>query len=165
MSAAGAAQQPTRQSGAQVLPIPPPFYFGAAFAAGMVLDAVTVPLAVGGRPALPALGAVGLAGGALLALSGVRSVVRHHTTVVPHHEVSTLVTTGAYRFSRNPMYAGLAIAYVGGALLAGTLWPLVTLPIALVCVRRIVIDPEERYLAVRFGADYAAYRSRTRRWL
>ena len=63
------------------------------------------------------------------------------------------------------MYAGLAIAYVGGALLAGTAWPLATLPIALFAVRRIVIDPEERYLAARFGGAYAAYRARTRRWL
>ena len=62
------------------------------------------------------------------------------------------------------MYAGLAIAYVGGALLAGTWWPLATLPIALVAVRRIVIDPEERYLAVRFGHAYAEYRARVRRW-
>ncbi len=165
MSTAGASQQATLQSGAHVLPIPPPLYYGAAFAAGMVLDAVTMPLVIGGRPGTALLGIVGLAAGSVLAASGVRSVVRNHTTIVPHHPVSTLVTNGAYRFSRNPMYAGLAIAYVGGALLAGTWWPLATLPIALVAVRRVVIDPEERYLAARFGAVYADYRERTRRWL
>ena len=63
------------------------------------------------------------------------------------------------------MYAGLAIAYFGGALLAGSWWPLATLPIALVAVRRLVIDPEERYLAARFGHVYADYRARVRRWL
>jgi len=161
---AGAAAEATSSHGARVLKIPPPVYYGAAFAAGMLLDAVTVPLAIGARPESAVLGVVGLAAGTLLALAGVREVARHHTTIIPHHAVSTLVTGGAYRFSRNPMYAGLAIAYVGGALLAGTWWPLATLPIALVAVRRIVIDPEERYLAARFGHAYADYRARVRRW-
>jgi protein-S-isoprenylcysteine O-methyltransferase Ste14 len=162
---AGTAPEATLSRGAQVFKIPPPLYYGAAFAAGMVLHAVTVPLAIGARPETAVLGIVGLAAGALLALAGVRDVVRHHTTIVPHHAVSTLVTTGAYRFSRNPMYAGLAIAYVGGALLAGTWWPLVTLPSAVLAVRRVVIDPEERYLTARFGQVYAGYRARVRRWL
>ena len=87
------------------------------------------------------------------------------STIVPHHAVSSLVTTGPYRFSRNPMYAGLAVAHVGGALLAGTWWPLVTLPFAVLAVRQIVIGPEERYLAARFGQVYADYRARVRRWL
>src|SRR5450631_950384 len=45
---------------------------------------------------------------------------RHHTTIVPHRAVSALVTTGPYRMTRNPMYTGLAIAYLGGALLSGS---------------------------------------------
>ena len=160
----GVAAEATSEHGARVLKVPPPAYYGAAFAAGMVLNAVTVPLAIGARPGSAVLGAVGLTAGALVGLAGVREVARHHTTIVPHHAVSTLVSTGVYRFSRNPMYAGLAIAYFGGALLAGSWWPLATLPIALVAVRRLVIDPEERYLAARFGHAYADYRARVRRW-
>lgn len=100
-----------------------------------------------------------------MALAGVAEVVRHRTTIVPHHVVSTLVTTGVYRLSRNPMYTGLAILYVGGALLVGSWWPVVTLPVALLAVRRFVIDPEERYLASHFAPTYAVYRARVRRWL
>ncbi len=96
---------------------------------------------------------------------GAAEIIRHRTTIVPHHEVSALVTTGAYRFSRNPMYTGLALAYSGGALLAGSWWPLANLPVVLLLVRRLVIDPEERYLSVRFGEVYADYRRRVRRWL
>lgn len=84
---------------------------------------------------------------------------------MPHRPVSTLVTTGAYRISRNPMYTGLAIAYLGGALLAGSWWPLVTFPLALLAVRGLVIGPEERHLAATFGRTYIDYRTRVRRWL
>ena len=120
---------------------------------------------LGGRPATTVLGAAVLAAGAVLSVAGVAQVVRHRTTIVPHQAVSTLVTTGVYRLSRNPMYTGLAVAYLGSALLAGTWWPLVTLPLALVVVRRAVIDREERYLTDRFDTAYAEFRTRTRRWL
>ena len=151
--------------GARVVPVPPPLYYGAAFAAGLALRRLGVPLDIGARPAVSVVGFIAVAGGAALSLTGVATVVRHDTTVVPHHPVSELVTSGVYRLSRNPMYTGLAVAYVGGMLLTGTWWPLVTLVPALLLVRRLVIDPEERYLTARFGAAYAEYRRRVRRWL
>lgn len=154
----------TPATGARVLPIPPPLYYGAAFAAGAVLQ-LLVPWTAGGRPLTTIVGALVLAAGLALAWSGVAGVIRHHTTIVPHHPVSALVTTGAYRISRNPMYAGLAAAYVGGALLLGYWWPLVLLPLALAAVQIVVIFPEERYLEQRFGAEYIGYRARVRRWL
>ncbi len=93
------------------------------------------------------------------------TVVRHRTALLPHHVVSTLVTTSVFRLSRNPMYTGFAVAYLGGALLLGSWWPLIALPAVLVAVRRLVIDREERYLASRFGEQYRSYRARVRRWL
>jgi len=161
----GVPQGTTVQRGARVLRVPPPLYYAAAFAAGMLLRGATVPLAIGARPATGVVGVAVLGAGLALALAGVAQVLRHRTTIVPHHPVSALVTTGAYRLSRNPMYTGLALAYLGGALLADSWWPLATLPFALLAVRRIVIDPEERYLAGCFGQTYTAYRARVRRWL
>jgi protein-S-isoprenylcysteine O-methyltransferase Ste14 len=152
-------------SGAQVLRIPPPLYYGAAFAGGIWLHTVSTPLAIGGRPATALLGAGIFTAGATLSAAGVAEVLRQRTTIVPHRRVSRLVTTGAYRISRNPMYTGLAIAYLGGALLVGSAWPLVTLPLALLAVRGFVIGPEERYLADSFGQSYADYLARVRRWL
>ncbi|GAC1329401.1 MAG: isoprenylcysteine carboxylmethyltransferase family protein [Mycobacteriales bacterium] len=151
-------------TGAKVARIPPPLYYGVAFAGGMALHRA-VPLAVPGRPVTAVVGAAVLVAGLSLVGGGVGGVVRHRTTIVPHHPVSALVTSGAYRFSRNPMYAGLAGVVGGAALLAGSWWPLLTLSIALLIVRRVVIDPEERYLDARFGPAYAAYRARVRRWL
>jgi protein-S-isoprenylcysteine O-methyltransferase Ste14 len=110
-------------------------------------------------------GAIVLAAGVAIAVAGVVGVVRHSTTIVPHHEVSALVTSGVYRWSRNPMYTGLALQYVGGALLAGSWWPLVLWPLVVLVIRLAVIGPEERYLATRFGPAYASYCARVRRWL
>jgi len=148
--------------GARVVRIPPPLYYGLAFAAGMVLRRVA-PLPIGVDLVLP--GAIVLAAGLALAGAGVAGVVRHHTTIVPHREVAALVTTGAYRWSRNPMYTGLALQYVGGALLVGSWWPLILWPLVVAVIRLAVIGPEERYLAMQFGPAYASYCSRVRRWL
>ena len=147
--------------GARVIFIPPPAYYAAGLAGGMAIDsAVAAPLG-----AHPVLGAVVAAPGVALAAAGVVAVVRHRTTIVPHHPVSTLVTGGVYRLSRNPMYTGLAVVYLGLALMLGSWWPLVLWPLVILAVRQLVIRPEERYLAERFGPVYADYRSRVRRWL
>jgi len=92
-------------------------------------------------------------------------VIRHRTTIVPHHPVATLLTSGVYRLSRNPMYTGLAIAYVGLALLFDSWWPLALCPLVIVAVRHLVIRPEEEYLTWRFGQTYTDYQSHVRRWI
>jgi len=159
------SQGASQPIGARVPGVPPPLYYGAAFAAGMLLRAASVPLPLGARPETRVVAVVLLASGIALALAAVIAAVWNHTTIVPHHAVSALVTTGAYRITRNPMYTGLAIAYVGGALLTDSGWPLATLPLALYAVRRLVIDPEERYLTNKFGLRYSSYQARVRRWL
>ncbi|MEY9836719.1 isoprenylcysteine carboxylmethyltransferase family protein [Streptacidiphilus sp. EB103A] len=156
-------EQENTGGGARVFPVPPPLYFAGGFAAGMALHH-RVPLPLGGRPVTGVLGAVAVAGGVVLAAGGAREILRRRTTIVPHHAVSTLVTTGVYQVSRNPMYTGLALVHGGGALLAGSWWPLIDLPLVLFAVRRLVIEPEEEYLASRFE-EYAEYRRRVRRWL
>jgi len=147
-----------------VIYIPPPFYYAAGLAGGMAINGV-VALPIGGRPATAVAGAVLAALGLTLALAGVAAVIRHRTTIVPHHPVAALLTGGAYRLSRNPMYTGLAIAYLGLALVFGSWWPPALWPLVIVAVRQLVIRPEERYLTQRFGQTYTDYQSRVRRWL
>lgn len=152
------------RQGARVIFIPPPLYYAAGLVAGLAMNGM-VELPLGGRPATTIAGMVVAALGLVLALAGVAAVLRHRTTIVPHHPVATLLTGGAYRLSRNPMYTGLAIAYLGLALILGSWWPLALWPLVIVTVRRLVIRPEEHYLTHRFGQTYTDYQSRVRRWL
>lgn len=161
----GAELDSDRTHGAQVVRIPPPLYFGAAFAAGLALRRIGVALRFGTPTPTLAVGAAVVASGATLAVAGIAQVLRERTTIVPHRPVATLLTSGAYRISRNPMYTGLAIAYLGATPLAGTWWPLLTWPLALLAVRVLVIGPEERYLTDHFGQPYLDYQTRVQRWL
>jgi len=85
--------------------------------------------------------------------------------VIPMSPARAIVVTGPYRFTRNPMYVGLTVAYVGIALLVNMAWPLLTLPAVLIALRLFVIAREERHLRQAFPEAYAAYCARVRRWL
>lgn len=90
---------------------------------------------------------------------------RHSTGLLPGQPTYSMIESGPYRLSRNPLYVGLLVLYVGLALLAPTFWGLVLFPIAVLLVHWGAILPEERYLSERFGAPYDDYRRRVRRWL
>ena len=103
-------------------------------------------------------------GGALAAWGwGIFRQVR--TTRVPGEISARLVTWGPYRFTRNPMYVGLAVAYVGEAGLLHQPLPLILLPLTIGYLDRVVIPLEEKKLGEVFGAEYERYRSRVGRWL
>jgi protein-S-isoprenylcysteine O-methyltransferase Ste14 len=152
------------EHGARVIVIPPPLYYAAGLAGGMAINAV-IALPLDGRPATAVAGTALAVLGLALAVAGVAAVIRHRTTIVPHHRVATLLTGGAYGLSRNPMYTGLAIAYLGLALLLDSWWTLALWPLVIVAVRQLVIRPEEQYLTQRFGRPYTDYQCRVRRWL
>ena len=149
--------------------VPPPFLFAAGFLLGWILETqvVRIRLVGGDASALPIAIAGALLSGAGLAFTywGIFTFRRARTAVYPHYPASRLVQGGPYRFSRNPMYTGLTIAYVGIALLANVVWPLLLLPLALAGLVLLVIRREEAYLASAFGEEYEAYRRKVRRWL
>jgi protein-S-isoprenylcysteine O-methyltransferase Ste14 len=105
--------------------------------------------------------------GGLLALAGVWSCHRRGTTVNPlqPETASALVTSGVYRLSRNPMYAGFLLCLCGWGCYLGNGYALLG-PVAFVLyMNRFQIIPEERALERIFGAEYDAYRRMVRRWL
>ena len=146
---------------------PPPFVFIAAFLLGMALDRWVREFRFGGagRTVLLVAGWLLIAIGLVVMLWAMWTFTRARTSLLPFRPATAMVTSGPYRFSRNPMYVGLTLLYVGLSLLTAMAWPLVMLPFALLALTALVIRREERYLAGEFGAEYDAYRVRVRRWL
>lgn len=76
-----------------------------------------------------------------------------------------IVETGLYRYTRNPMYLGMAIAQAGLAMLIGSWVALALVPVAMIIIQTQVIAREEDYLGRTFGENYLSYKRRVRRWL
>lgn len=87
------------------------------------------------------------------------------TPVIPFATSTVVVTTGLYRFTRNPMYLGMVLALLGVALLLGSVSTLVPPLVFVVIIHKLFILREEIFLEKLFGAQYLAYKSRVRRWL
>jgi protein-S-isoprenylcysteine O-methyltransferase Ste14 len=112
--------------------------------------------------------AVGLALlGAITCLAGVVAFRRAKTTVNPMKPdtTSSLVVSGIYRYTRNPMYLGFLLLLMAWAAALSNVLALVSLLAFVLYMNRFQIVPEERMLACRFEQDYAEYRARVRRWL
>ncbi len=92
---------------------------------------------------------------------------RANTTIDPVNieRASTLVTSGAFRFTRNPMYLSMALLLTALAAVLATPWAILGPIVFAAFITRFQIVPEERLLTSKFGADYAAYRQRVRRWI
>ena len=105
--------------------------------------------------------------GGVVSTLGAREFRRVKTTVNPLHpeRATSIVTTGIYRRTRNPMYVGIAFVLLGCFLSFGGLSAALGLPAFIAYVTRFQILPEERALEEKFGAEYADYRTRVRRWL
>ena len=105
--------------------------------------------------------------GAGIAVAGVRSFRRHDTTVNPMKPETTasVVIVGIFRFTRNPMYLGLALVLVGWAIYLSNLVALLLVPVFVAYMTQFQIKPEERALLEKFGPDFANYMSEVRRWI
>ncbi len=103
--------------------------------------------------------------GIVLAGSAARRFIRAHTTTYPHGSVATIVTSGPYGFSRNPIYLGLVCLLIGFSFVFRTYWGLILSPLFIVLMNMLVIQHEETYLEGKFGEVYTNYKSHVRRWL
>jgi protein-S-isoprenylcysteine O-methyltransferase Ste14 len=93
------------------------------------------------------------------------TMARHRTALLPGGATRTVIDSGPFARSRNPLYLGLLAGAAGVALLAGSSWALVALPLEWALLRWGAVVPEERYLEAKFGEAYAEYSSRVPRWL
>jgi protein-S-isoprenylcysteine O-methyltransferase Ste14 len=142
----------------------PPFSVGLPLVLGLLVSALA------GDP-LTASSVTAALGWLLVAAFGVWNgwslvtIARHRTALLPGSATTTVIDSGPFGRSRNPLYVGLLVGSAGVALLAGSLWALVALPVEWALLRWGAVLPEERYLAAKFGPAYASYRGRVRRWL
>src|SRR5262245_17346932 len=149
--------------------IPPPvIYLGTLMAAlaldlffrGPTFEELSVP-----RLVRIAVGVALFLAGMFLAGAGVSRFRDAGTEVRPWLASTALVTGGVYRYTRNPMYLGLALAYAGLSLLADSVIALAALVPLLAVITYAVIRREEHYLEVTFGATYRDYKKTVRRWI
>jgi protein-S-isoprenylcysteine O-methyltransferase Ste14 len=145
----------------------PPLLFLGALALGLIWDfLLPLPFLLPGTDLLHwiiggALILIGLA----VAGAGIRNFSRAGTPVRGYKPTCALVTAGIHGWSRNPIYVGMFLIYIGIGLAAQSPWALmITLPLA-ITIRYGVVAREEAYLERRFGDAYRHYKSRVRRWL
>ena len=142
----------------------PPLVYLSSIAFGVVLHLVW-PVPVFPRGAPPGLGAVVVLLAVGLAASAIRTFRAAGTPVPADQPTTTIVRTGPYRFSRNPIYLAFSLLQLGIALWANSLWIVLTLPASVAVISFVVIPKEERYLEAHFPSDYLPYKASVRRWL
>ena len=148
------------------LKVPPPI---AALVLAIAMWFLSrLPASPEAQPVVRLLLVVGLAAvGAAFSLSGVLAFRHAKTTVNPlkPESSSSLVTTGVYKITRNPMYVGMLFLLFAWAAFLWSVWSLLG-PLGFAAyMGRFQIAPEERVLAGLFGAQYAEYKARVRQWL
>lgn len=148
------------------VPLKPPVLFFFALLTGAALDRFRpwrlLPDAVQVRWGFGGClfgGSLALGSWALLTLR------RHEASPEFGHEVITLVQSGPYRFSRNPLYVALAMVLAGFSLALNSGWVALGVPLLILALDRLVIAREESFLRKKFDSDYEAYSARVRRWL
>lgn len=145
----------------------PPVPLAAVFAAvmyGLSLFAPGAAVALPGRTRIAvALALLGVA----IALAGVVAFRAHRTTVNPltPSAASVVVSSGIYRFSRNPMYLGFLLALAGWVVYLSNVLAALLLPAFVAYMNRFQIKPEERALLAKFGSPFAQYMAAVRRWV
>ena len=143
---------------------PPPLIYLGTLIFGLLLGRI-FPISFLPRKMARGLGWPLLGGGVVLLGWFEWAMRQADTPTSPYKPVERIATDGPFRYSRNPGYLSMAMIYAGIASLANALWAVLLLPIALVVIRRGVIEREERYLERKFGAEYVSYKARVRRWI
>jgi protein-S-isoprenylcysteine O-methyltransferase Ste14 len=148
-----------------LLRIPVPWVFVLTYLAGAGLEGVFHLGRLIDHRFLSPAGTAVFAIGAVFAGWGWWMFHRAGTTRVPGETSVALVTWGPYRFTRNPMYVGLSVAYLGEAGILHQILPVILLPLTIVYLNRVVIPVEEGRLRAVFGVEYERYANRVHRWL
>jgi len=150
---------------AGVIALPPLIFLGFLAAAAVLEAVVPLPLLTAHALARYLPGAALAACGVVIIAMGTRRFLAAGTNIPPTLPTTALVVDGIYRHTRNPLYLGTTLIYLGLGVAAGSLWAVV-LVVPLLWVMNVgVVAREERYLERKFGDAYRAYKARVRRWV
>ena len=142
----------------------PPFIYLGSIALGLVLHLLWPARLVPPLVSTP-VGATVTVLAIALFVSAVRTLRAAGTPIPGNRPTTTIVYTGAYRFSRNPIYLAFSLLQLGLCLSVNSLALLITLIPAVALMSLVVIPREERYLEARFPSEYLPYKASVRRWL
>ena len=141
--------------------------FGIPFLISLGIHAV-VPLSVppgGARQILIPVGILLIMLGIGIVVSARWELRNYNQPTDPGQPTSRLVNTGVFRYSRNPLYLASVLLFLGLGLALNRLWAVAALALSIVICIQVLIRPEERYLAVKFGEEYQQYAASVHRWL
>jgi protein-S-isoprenylcysteine O-methyltransferase Ste14 len=146
--------------------VPPPVV-AVITAAGMWALARWYPVVRFRVPSPALVGLLVASLGGVISAAGAREFRKAKTTVNPVHpeRATSVVTGGIYRYTRNPMYVGIALVLLGCFVAFGGLSAAIGLPAFVWYITRFQIEPEERVLRTKFGRAFTDYQQRVRRWL
>jgi protein-S-isoprenylcysteine O-methyltransferase Ste14 len=159
----------TSQSAAADNSVRPPRIYPPVYLLAAILGMIALHLLLPGATLIASrwrwLGLSPIAAALTLGAFAVRLFRRHQTTIKPGEASSHMLTSGPYRFTRNPIYIGMTLILGGVAVILGSLTPWLVLPLFVYLIHRNIIPVEEQMLEHTFGEPYRQYRARVRRWL
>ena len=143
-----------------------PLVYVLAVLLALGLDRVD-PLHIEGGWRLPfeVTGAMVMAAGLWLVVWGYAKLIRHRTALLSSSPTTHLVTTGPYRFTRNPVYLGYTMIMLGAGLYIGNIWMAIIAALTAALTHAWIIRSEEKHLLARFGFEFECYCRRTRTWI
>lgn len=146
---------------------PPPLVYLGFLLTGLLLDRLSgrVPDFIPVLPLIMVAGGIALLAGVSVMFAGTSRFRQLGNNLEPWKHANQIVSSGIYRFTRNPMYLGMTLLYLGLTLWFRSSWAVILLPVVVLVIRTQVIAREERYLAVKFGEEYLDYKARVRRWI
>ena len=157
---------PSPDRDAAAVRLPPPLLFVGSIVLGALLHRFVYPWPLPGEgPLRVATGVFVFCVGVVLALAALGLFVRSGQNPEPWKPTPSIVSSGIYRYTRNPMYLGMAFVQIGIGIGLGKLWIVALTALSLVAVYFVAVRPEEDYLESKFSDEYSSYKARVRRWI
>jgi protein-S-isoprenylcysteine O-methyltransferase Ste14 len=157
-------EESTQDKKGAAVKFPPPAIFASCILLGSGLQYLR-PVGLGIPESIEVLGYLLVLFGITIAILVATSFRRAGTAIEPWKPTTSIVTTGFYAWSRNPIYAGFCLINIGIGIASNSLWIFVSFIPAAFLLYHVAIAKEEAYLAEKFGEEYLAYKNKVRRWV